>query len=498
MRKFLIFLFLGLSGIQLPAATFKMTSGYEKAYLEILKLRFASANSIIHGEKQANPDNLAYVYLEGYEDFLKTVISEENQNYQSLQSKKNSRLKLLESLNSQNPWKLYSMAQLNLQSCIAALKAGDYLKAGVDLKKAYNFFDQNAVKFPTYLPNKAGIGLMRILIGSVPDNYTWITGALGMKGDVSGGNLDLWDAMKSSLSGNEYPFLYQECLFLSTFVTFNLTANENTVREMFRLIKNEKVEKELTDSPLLIYAVSSFYSNQGMNDKAIRLLKSRPLDKSYFNFHYLDYLTGIALLNKLDSDSRFYFLRYVTSFKGRTFIKSAYHRIAWSYLIEGDTLSYQKYISRVPDFGSELVDADKEAMKEFQKKKIPAKPLIQSRLLFDGGYYTKADSILKEANKDLFSEKESIEYIYRLARIYHKTGDYQKAHNLYLDTYHKGRKFGYYYAANSLLNLGGLYENENKIKEALWCYNECLNLEFDEYQTSIHQKAKAAINRLKK
>ncbi|HPK05374.1 MAG TPA: hypothetical protein PK908_05710, partial [Bacteroidales bacterium] len=59
-----------------------------------------------------------------------------------------------------------------------------------------------------------------------------------------------------------------------------------------------------------------------------------------------------------------------------------------------------------------------------------------------------------------------------------------------------GKDLPYFYAGNSALQLGLLYEAMKQPEKALHYYNVCLKLRFNEYQTSIHQKAKAGINRI--
>jgi tetratricopeptide (TPR) repeat protein len=496
MKKIIALILLVIISTSVSATTFVMNAGYTQAYLEILRLRFGTANALINAENKKDPSNAAYLYLHSYIDFLKVVITEEDKDYIKLVANKSSRIKLLEKISHESPWRLYSLAQLNLQSGIASVKAGEYFKAAVDINKAYSQFKENDKKFPGFKPNKAGLGILHVLIGSIPDSYTWVTGVMGMEGNVNKGFKELKEILTTSQTGDPYPFLFNECLFLSTFVTYNLAVSVENTEVMIQLLQNEKISREVKNNPMLIYAASSFYSHQGHNDKAIELLTNRPLDKSYFPFHYLDYLTGVALLNKLDPKARIYFLKYVTTFKGKNFIKSAYQRLAWSFLSEGDTSSYSTYISRIGVLGATEMENDKEAAKEFKKKSAPNPELLKIRLLFDGGYYSRAYELLSSIKSELLQPVEKVEYLYRNARINHKLGSLEQAKKLYNETYMKGKYFRNYYAANSILILGNIYEDEGNKKQALWCYRECLKLAFDEYRTSIEQKAKAGINRL--
>lgn len=495
MKKILLSIAFMLLALQSWPATFIMNVNYEQAYMEILHLRFNKATDIINSEKKKDPNNFSHVYLTSYIDFLKVIISEEQKEYDRLLSAKSSRVKKLESVNSKSPWRLYSLAQLNLQSAMSSVKFGDYFKAARDINKAYSQFTENDRLFPDFKPNKAGLGLLHVLIGSIPDSFKWVSGMLGMEGDVDRGLKELQGVLLFE-PDNQYPFLFTENLFITTFVTFNLAGSDSNTNVLLKLLEDEQVTGQIKDNPLLIYAVSSFYSNRGINDKALVLLIHRPTDSQYYPFYYLDYLTGIALLNKLDTRARFYLLKYVTSFKGRNFIKSAYQRLAWSYLIEGNKEQYKNYIYRVSLFGSDEIDNDKEAAKEAKSGYSVHPELLKVRLLFDGGYYTLAEEIIQTLDPDTLKTNEKIEYKYRQARVSHSKGNLLNAKAGYLETYKLGKNSQSYYAANSILKLGNIYEEEGNSEQSLWCYRECLKLDFDEYRNSIHQKAKAGISRL--
>ncbi|KAF0199615.1 MAG: hypothetical protein FD166_43 [Bacteroidetes bacterium] len=96
-----------------------------------------------------------------------------------------------------------------------------------------------------------------------------------------------------------------------------------------------------------------------------------------------------------------------------------------------------------------------------------------------------------------WSKREKIEYTYRLGRIYHKSGNIANAILNYTETLNQGSAFPYYFAANAALQLGNIYENTGNRQKARSYYRQCLDLKYTEYQTSISQKAKAGLSRVK-
>ncbi len=477
------------------AHSFELTPGYNQAYLEVLRLRFDKAENLIRNEKLKDPDNAAYAYLDGYIDFLKYLLNEESTDYEQLSSLHQKRLNILNKVPKESPWHYYSQGQANLQSAIAAFKAGNYLEAASDMRKSYNLFQENERRFPSFLPAKAGNGLMYILFGSVPDSYKWIPNTLGFKGDVNRGINLIHKILEHPDHANS--FLHNECLFLYSFITFNLSNNTESEYKLANLFTETKNSAELKINPLLTYAAASLCINIGKNDEALKLLINRPDGPGYYKFHYLDYLTGTSLLNKMDPSCRLYLLRYVNSNKGTSYVKSAYQKLAWSYLIENDLHHYNQYISRALILGNTEMENDKEAYIEAKTGVRPQINLLKARLLFDGGYYAESVNTLHATSVKSLTSLQKTEYYYRLARIKHKTGQIDNARTLYLKCLESEINSSTWFGANSLLQLGLISESQSKYNEAKSYFSQCLERDFPIFRNSIHQKAKAGLSRLK-
>ena len=237
------------------------------------------------------------------------------------------------------------------------------------------------------------------------------------------------------------------------------------------------------------------------NDSIIELLSKRYQPPEAYHLNYLDYLDGIARLNKLDYSAELCFKKYVTAFKGKSFIKSAYQRLAWSRLLQGDNDGYLAAIHQAGDDkkGNTFSDEDKQALLEATSNVAPNLYLLRSRLLFDGGYYQRSLAEIAAKPVSYFpSLRDKLEFTYRLARIFEKTNKTDLAIQYYEQTISNGKNYSFYFAANSALLLGIIYENKGVEVKAEDYFRVCLNLRDHEYQNSIDQKAKAGLNRLGK
>ena len=146
------------------------------------------------------------------------------------------------------------------------------------------------------------------------------------------------------------------------------------------------------------------------------------------------------------------------------------------------------------------MDEDKQAEHEARQGVPPNIVLLRARLLFDGGYYDMAiNELLNNSVKiAVKSKRDLLEYTYRLGRIYHESGNLSKALENYRQTIIRGKTEPYYFAASAAYQMGLLYENKEAYAKADSAYHLCLTIKSPEYQTSLHQKAKAGLNRLKK
>jgi tetratricopeptide (TPR) repeat protein len=460
------------------------------AHANITMLRFDDARILIEKEKMADPENLIPLLLENYIDFLTIILGEDERVFDRLEENRNLRLKMLENGDRQSPWYRFSLAQVNLQWAFARVKFGERISSARDIRRAYLLLSENNELFPGFLPDKIGLGIMHALIGTIPDNYQWIASLFSMEGSVEQGRNELMYVLNNA-NAEGYPYLTAEALFFISFIDLNLQPDRDKARDLLPYYS------DLSDSNLMfIYAKSRIYMQTGLNDEAIELLVSRPHGKEYFPFFYLDYLTGLAKMNRLDQDAEKYFFRFTTNFEGMNYVKSAYQKLAWCALLKDDMEKYHDYMERVELYGDDLTDGDKHALAEARSGIMPNLCLLQARLLYDGGYYDMANSILDHMNCILETERDKTEFPYRKGRICHARGMLTKAMEWYNITIELGKDQPYYFAANAALQAGTIYEMQGKLDLAEAHYKKSLGMKNKEYKNSITQKAKAGLNRI--
>jgi len=315
-----------------------------------------------------------------------------------------------------------------------------------------------------------------------------------MSGTVEQGRNELLMALNECSGNPQFEFLQNEILFYLSMIDLNISPDPEYASQLIKKIEN--IDHE---SLLLTYLSINAMMKNGDNDDALNKFDSIDWSIAYYPFHYLSYLHGECYLRKLaTSEAKANYLAFTSNFTGTNYVKDAWRKIGWCSLLEGDTAGYLRSIQNVLSSGELYIDNDKNAEKVAINKTIPSIDITKARLLSDGGYYKEADSVLNSIMEETLTKLQLTEKNYRQGRIAHQTKDYDKAIKFYIITINGGRSYEEYFAANSALKLGNIYELLDEPDNARSYYELCLDLDFEEYRNSIRGKAKQGLERVSK
>lgn len=492
MLKNLFLFFIIFFGLSIKAsANFDFNANCEKAYDAIFDLRINDAKSIIKQEKQIHPNNGITVLLDNYLDFFSLLISENQADYNRLKNLKGVRLAELEKQDKSSPYYLFAQAEVNLHWGMLKGRFQDYLSSGLDIKKADNLLKANEAMFPNFLPNKKSSGLVNVILGAIPANMKSVLQTFGFKGNAKEGIKRL-ENLSATLSKTPYDFYKKEVIFFICYIETDVFSQKSSYQKIINLTNNFSEQ-----SLLKVYLQGYIAYRNSKNDEAIDYLQNASkMGSDYVSFPKINYLIGSAKLNRNDADAHIYLAKYLKDYSGINLVKDAYLKLAYYYYLRNDLAKYQSFLNMVITRGNVYDEKDKQALKE-AKDKAPDIDLLKARLSFDGGYYTKALNYLNDKNLSEFKiSRDQIEYYYRLGRIYDQLNrsnealvNYQKAINL-------GKQSNYYFAANSALNMGIIYEQRQDKTKAINYYKQAIAMKNHEYENSIENKSKEALGRL--
>ncbi len=472
---------------------YEYTSDATEAYDLVMSLRFNEARTKINFVKQNDPNNLIVHYIENYLDFFTCYINEDKAEFDRLEKNKDYRIKLIKEGDSTSPYHLYLQASIRLHWALARLKFSEYITSFREVNKAFKLLKQNEKKFPNFMPNKKDLGILHAMVGTIPDNYKWGVELLtSLTGTIDQGKAEIKEVL--DYSDNNY-FIYEhETRVLYAYLMMHL---DNDGDNAWNLLRTSKFDP--TENPLAAFTMANVAMRTGRNDEAIDILLKRPQGKKYHPFPYLDFMLGNAKMRRLDADSDKYFLKYLKEFKGIHFIKESYQRLSWNALINDDLSLFYKYNQKIKSEGNSVTGGDKNALLDAKVPVIHHVALLKARLLFDGGYYQKGYDILKSLSSDDFKDRRSkLEFTYRLGRILHKLKKYHSAISFYEKTIENGADEPWYFACNSALQIGLLFEELKSYDQAKAYFQKCTTISPDEHKTGLHQQAKAGLSRIKK
>lgn len=486
---FLLLLFIPFVGH--PNPSWNWSESLRNTYSEIFNLQFTAAENNLNRVFQTDKENLHAHYLLSKMQFLKAFITEDEIEYKRFATQKKVLLNNLESSDDNQGFKGYYFGEVILYSAILQFKRGENMGAAMEFRKGYKALEKNSNNFPDFIPQQLPLGFLHSVIGAVPENYKWIVKLIGFKGTIKQGLLEIKTATHQIKSNPELRYLEADADMLYLLVKYFL---DNDLAVSLNLI--EGISKK-PESPLQIFLACSFYNANGKSSFTLELIKrTQPILQNGFPMLYLYLQKGSALLYTLNRDAEKEYLYYVNNYKGHSFVKAVYQRLAWARAVSKDTSGYFAYMKMIPEKGGTFTDEDKQAEKDGLNPEFPNVYLLRARLLFDGGYYSEALRELARPIQSFSSNRDQIELVYRMARIKDKQNNFVQAVEYYERTYEIGKNKTYYFAANAALQLGLLYEsNKQKTKARNW-FMKCLELRNHEYQNSIDQKAEAGLNRV--
>lgn len=487
-----VWIFFLLVTINLSAkADFVMNQRSTAAFKAIFDLRFPEAKRLIAEEKSKNPGNGVTVLLENYIDYFSILTSNSRADYDKWKDRRSDRLDALEDNDENSPYYLFAQADVHIQWGVLKAKFGDYTSAMFDMNKANKLLKKNQEKYPEFLPNQKSVAWLNLLFGAIPPSMKGLVGFLGMKGDLPTGLKQL-QRLRGQLNGTPYAVYRDEITFLIAITNIDILHSKDNYADLMGMA-NDMSDQSLLKSYLQGY--SAFKTQH--TDEAIRYFSNAPQSAEYIDMPVIDYWLASAKLCRMDRDADKYFLKFIADNKGGTYTKDSYLKVAYCSLLKKDISAYNSYLNSVRTKGTSIDEKDKEALKEASDA-APDEELLRARFYFDGGYYDKALALLKAKQfNELKIVRDQTEYYYRFGRTYDALNNDTSALSNYQRAINLGKSTSYYYAANSALLCGLIYEQKRDYRRAADSFNLALQMRNHEYQSSIDTQAKDGLIRIK-
>lgn len=463
---------------------FDFNPNLQKAYQEIIKFKIESARQLLIKE---NPKNGIKILLDDYVDMIYLLNNGSQEEYKKLVENEEERLDLLDNLDKNSPYHRFIRAEIKLHWVPVKYRFGNETKAAWNFIQANKLLKENVKRFPNFIPQQKSLGLIHIIIGLIPESYTWVTNLVGLRGNIQKGQEELNRAIKDTIFGTETQFynFYVQSYLLS----FDMKKSD-------QLIKFANTHQDYLSIHFLAAAI---LMRDNKSSIALELIEKKPSGNEYLVMPIFNYLKAEIALQREDySQAISYYSAFTKNFKNPIFQKDAALKMFYAYWLNNDEEKALIHLNKIPQVGNTLVDADKSAQKFYEnyirKKQIPNKLLIKARFAFDGGFYDKAMRTIDNIKeKQLLNPKEQAEYYYRKGRIYHKINRIEQAMISYKQAIQLSENQEWGFGANSTLQLGYIYKDLGDIEQSKIFFNRAIAYKKNENKNSVDIRAKAAL-----
>jgi len=454
----------------------------------LFDLRFDKIHQACSPSPPDHKDRLSELYLDNYIYFLKSLTAGDDRSYWDYRFNTDRHTEEMKALAETGPEYLHYLSLINIQSAILAIDHDNAWIATRHYYAAWRMVHYNLKQYPGYIPDLMPLGILEIIAGTIPQEYVWLMKRVGIKGTIASGQAKLAGYHARCAREDQL-----EATLIMALSFYQFSPQEAKAYEFLQPFSTQYSGIELYDYLLSLAAMKA-----GHNDVAIRILKQMVEESGSCNFPYICLLLGEAKLNRLDADANTYLMKFLEEYNGGNYVRMACHKLSWYYFLNNDLHRYEQMRGKVLTMGKNLTEADRQAFLEASDTAALNPLLLSARLLSDGGYYDKSIELLTgPARSSLRTARDSLEFFYRLGRLYQKKGDRANAIAQYRQVIKQGAGQQYYFIVNAMLQMGIIAEEEGRYHEAENYYHSCLVIEKVQYRRSIDQKAKAGLDRVK-
>jgi hypothetical protein len=420
-------------------------------------------------------------------DITELLVSQDATRYETVVEAQDRRLSALEKSSELGALRAYARAEIQLHQAAAQVVFGHEVQGAWSLRQSYQQMQSVVQRYPQYLPARKTLGMMQFFIGSLPESYRWFLKLLGLPGSVEAG---LHNLRLAATQPND--FQLEARLILALLEETYYKKPEAALQLV------ETLHRQQPDNLLLSYLLISQLKKQHRTDAALVAYRSSPNGADYLPLPYLHHMAADLLLYQgqyaASTRANHQFLQH---YRGQHYRKDAAFKLYLAAWLSGDAATAEKYRRQINAGGRTVLEEDNYAQRFFEEKLPLNRTLTRARLQIDGGYYREALATLNSFQTlQTTPLRDRLEAPYRRARAYQLLGHSDSARLYYARTIALAGNAPYYFAPQSALQLGYLYQLEGQKNTARTYFKKALSYSKHEYKNSTDTKAKLALKEL--
>lgn len=475
-------------------AQYEITKGCEQALMKILNLRLHEAQDQLNKERLISPNNYYIDYLENYKDMVEILVLEDKSIYEKYLEEFEKRLDKLNDKETKSPYYRAVRAEMIAQTGIMNGVNGDEVAGFLKIVKANNLIKKNFKEYPDFFLTKKLYGAINVGVGNIPPSVKWAANSSRLKGDTDTGFKYLESYQKEI---KDHPALFSESLIYMIYA-YQICADDQGAYEMLKENFPSSVPTTLGT-----YLYANALDRVGRTEESLKLLEN--LNENHkagdATFFPIILLTGKGKLNRLDQDADIPYLNFLQNSKSENHKKETCNKLSLYYLMNNQADKYEYYKNEAKKFDKEVMRPDREAAVDINRTTKINVDLLKTHFLINGGYFNRADSILKNIDPEKQKQiADEIHYYLLKGKIMCGEGKDQLAFFNFDMAIRKGKEIEEHYAAESALMAGNLAYKNRRFSLATKYYKLSLTIKCENnvYLQTIQRTAKAQLRKLKK
>ena len=458
----------------------ELTPTQTRSYAEVLNMRPAAARALLGPGTDAGT-----LLVQDCLSITELLVSQDAARYDATVDAQDARLEALE--DQSGPLAEYAAAEIRLHQAAAQVVFGHEVQGAWSLRRSYGAMQQVAARYPNFLPARKTLGMLQFFIGSLPESYRWFLKLLGLPGSVDAG---LRNLRRAATQPNDFQLEARLILALLEETYYKKPAAALSLMESLR--------RQQPDNLLVSYLLVSQLKKQHRTDEALAAFRARPTGPGYLPLPYLHHMAADLLLYQGQyAASRRENALFLQDYAGQHYRKDAWFKLYLAAWLGGDAAAATQYRRRIGAGGRTILEEDNYAQRFFEDRQPLNATLTRARLQIDGGYYRPALATLAQFRATAATPlRDQLESSYRRARALQLLGRPDSARALYAQTVARAGDAPYYYAPQSALQLGYLYQAEGQLNTAKTYFRKALSYPKHEYKNSTDTKAKLALAEL--
>jgi hypothetical protein len=243
---------------------------------------------LLAAEKKRDPDNLIPVFLDNYIDFFQLFFNEDAAEYPARKGRLEQRLASMAEGPESSPFNLFTRSVIHFQWAAIKSRWGITGCGAWEFRRSFLESQECRQKFPIFWSCQLMLsGAMKVVAGTIPDGYKWLSNLLGIRGSVKEGMqaLDQFLGVDDEWSG----FYRDEANFYYLYLQFYIL---NKHEQVFAYIRQHKLD--VRNNYLYAYLYANLCINDQQSALAERIIEGRSRVAGYLDMPVWDLEMGYA------------------------------------------------------------------------------------------------------------------------------------------------------------------------------------------------------------